>query len=39
VLRSEVTAGHLDPAIVDFFVDKGIYKIFEKEPVADEGKA
>jgi HD-GYP domain-containing protein (c-di-GMP phosphodiesterase class II) len=38
VLRSEVAAGHLDPAIVDFFVDKGIYKIFEKEPVAHEGK-
>jgi len=38
VLRSEVEAKHLDPAIVDFFVDKGIYKIFEKDPIADEDK-
>jgi HD-GYP domain-containing protein (c-di-GMP phosphodiesterase class II) len=31
VLRSEVEAKHLEPDIVEFFIEKGIYKLFEND--------
>jgi HD-GYP domain-containing protein (c-di-GMP phosphodiesterase class II) len=38
VLRSEVAAHHLDSDIVEFFVEKEIYKLFENEKSADANK-
>jgi response regulator RpfG family c-di-GMP phosphodiesterase len=38
VLRSEAEAKHLDPDIVEFFVDKGIYTLFENDTSIDENK-
>ena len=38
VLRDEVEAKHLDRDIVEFFIEEGIYKIFENNPAIDENE-